>query len=106
MHGSHAKNFTNEILHVWQFFLLLFAMHLCHHSLLYSPIKKAEWNLYCIFDIIYKIQNHFKLIIYLKGRLNLKEHLSVMLNNIKETIHQHIQATIQTSLLKFQIDFQ
>ena len=43
--------------------------------------------------------------VFIKGRLNLNEHLSVILNNVKETIYQRIQTTTQTLLLKFQIDF-
>ena len=35
----------------------------------------------------------------------MNERLSVMLNNVKETIYQRIQTTTQTSSLKFQIDF-
>ena len=32
MHSSRAKK-NSQILHAQQFFLLLFAVHLCHHSL-------------------------------------------------------------------------
>ena len=61
-----------------------------HHSQLIFQLKKLSNEIYIVSLTLYKILNHFKLIYYLKSRLNLNKHLSVMLNNVKETIYQRI----------------
>ena len=60
-----------------------------HHLQLIFQLKKLN-EIYIVSLTLCKILNHFKLIYYLKSRLNLNKHLSVMLDNVKETIYQCI----------------
>ena len=74
------KNFTNPTC------MTVFSVTLCcafMSSQLIFQLKKLN-EIYIVSLTLYKISNHFKLINYLKGRINLKEHLSVMLINIKQ----------------------